>query len=275
MYTENDPLITTRTLVADLQRLGLRAGMTVMVHSSVKKITGTGYIVGGLQAILEALMQAVTPEGTLVMPTHNADSTDPGGWSNPPVPESWWETIRNEYPAFDPVRTPSWQMGALPELFRTWPDVIRSRHPNGSCAAWGKHAHYITAGDPLTDDMGDDGPIGRIYEKEGYVLLLGVGHFNNTSLHLGEFRGDWQGKQPEKGSSVMMVDGERKRVEIAQFTIDNSDFDQAGAAFEAAHPELIRIGTVGAAESRFMPQRPLVDFATRWFEANRPASLQD
>lgn len=191
-YTENDPLITRKTLVRDLEQLGVRPGMAVMVHSSLKKIAGTGYIVGGAQAVIEALLQVITPEGTLMMPSHTADNTDPAGWSNPPVPAAWWETIRNEMPAFDPRLTPTYKMGAIAELFRTWPEVSRSGHSIGSCAAWGKHATYVTAGDPQNDDLNDDGPIGRLYALDGFVLLLGVGYDKNTSLHLAEHHASGQ-----------------------------------------------------------------------------------
>ncbi len=273
-YTENDPLITTKTLVRDLERLGLRAGMTVIVHSSMKQIAGTGFIVGGAQAVIEALMQVITPEGTLVMPSHTASNTDPAGWSRPPVPESWWETIRNEWPAFDPRRSPTYFMGAIGELFRTWPDVIRSGHPIGSCAAWGKHAAYITAGDPLITDLGDDGPIGRIYALDGYVLLLGVGYNKNTSLHLAEQHAQYPDKEADIAGSVLLLDGQRTRVTIHSEAVNTDDFHLAGKAFENALPGAYTIGKIGEAETRFIQQRAMVDFAKTWFESNRPGSLQ-
>ncbi len=274
-YTENDPLITPRTLAADLERIGLRAGQTVIVHSSLKKIAGTGFVVGGAQAVIEALQSVLTPRGTLALPTHNTSNTDPAGWSRPPVPESWWETIRAQWPAYDPRKTQTSGMGAIPELFRSYPDVLRSGHPTASFAAWGANAAYITSGDPLASDAGPDSTIGRVYELDGYVLLLGVGHFNNTTLHYAEHVAEWPDKQGEDEIAPMIIDGKRERVTIHHRSIDNTDFPALGSAYEAAHPDAVTIGIIGAAESRFMRSRPLVDFGVSWMAVNRPGSLTE
>jgi aminoglycoside 3-N-acetyltransferase len=271
-YTEDSPLITVATLLRDLQALGVEPGMTVMVHSSIKAVAGGGYIVGGLPSVIHALMEAVTPDGTLVMPTHTTHNTDPAGWSHPPVPASWVETIRVEMPAFDPLRTPS-QTGRLTELFRTYPGVLRSRHPIGSCAAWGRHAAQIISGDPCLTDLGPEGPIGQVYALDGWVLTLGTRHHNNTSLHLAEHFATWEGKTPDITPSAMMLDGKRVLYTIRTESINSDDFDELGAAFEVAHPEGWRAGPVGAAYTRLLQQRPMVDFAVGWMSANRPASL--
>lgn len=274
VYSESDPLITVRTLAADLESIGLRPGMTVIVHSSLKAIAGTGYIVGGAQAVIEALLTVLTPDGTLAMPTMTTNNTDPAFWSNPPVPESWWETIRAEVPAFDPRKTQTRNMGAIPELFRTYPYVVRSGHPIASFATWGRYAAQLISGDRFADDLGEDSPIGQVYQLGGRVLLLGVGHYNNTSLHLAEHRAHYPDKTPDVQTAALLVDGERRRVTISDTSVQSDDFPAAGAAFEAAYPELCRIAKVGAAESRWLDQRELVDFARGWFETNRPASLK-
>jgi aminoglycoside 3-N-acetyltransferase len=80
-------------------------------------------------ALIQALMDVVTPEGTLVMPAFTGDNSDPADWSHPPVPEAWWPVIRAQTPAFDPAITPTHMMGRIAEAFRTWPRTIRSEHP--------------------------------------------------------------------------------------------------------------------------------------------------
>ena len=90
---------TTRSLTAEFRSLGLAEGMTVIVHSSLSRL---GWIAGGARAVVDALLGAIGNAGTLVMPTHSGDLSDPALWSNPPVPESWWVTIRSESPRTTP-----------------------------------------------------------------------------------------------------------------------------------------------------------------------------
>src|SRR5258706_11074241 len=86
------------TLAADLTKLGVRAGSVLLVHSSVSAL---GWVAGGPVAVVQALRDALGPEGTLVVPTHTPDNSDPATWRNPPVPESWWQVIRDNMPGFD------------------------------------------------------------------------------------------------------------------------------------------------------------------------------
>ncbi|MGQ3683429.1 MAG: aminoglycoside N(3)-acetyltransferase, partial [Candidatus Loosdrechtia sp.] len=177
------------------------------------------------------------------------------------------DIIRAHWPAYDPARTPTRAMGAIPELFRTWPGVIRSAHPSGSFAACGPNARALIDGHTLETIFGDDSPIGHLYALDGHVLLLGVGHFNNTSLHLAEFRARWPGKAWIEDSAAVMVDSQRQRVTYRTLDLNADDFGQIGDSFEAEnHFTPCR---VGRAEARFFRQRPLVDYAVRWIEANR------
>ena len=77
---------TRRSLAADLRQLGLEPGAVVIVHSSLSSL---GWVCGGSVAVALALMDVLTESGTLVIPTHSAEYSDPGKWENPPVPESW------------------------------------------------------------------------------------------------------------------------------------------------------------------------------------------
>jgi aminoglycoside 3-N-acetyltransferase len=255
---------TVATLVADLAALGVRPGMALLVHSSLSAL---GWVNGGAQGVILALEDALGPGGTLIMPTHSTGLTDPAGWQNPPVPAAWWEPIRDTMPAYDPDLTPTRGMGIIPETFRKQRGVLRSAHPHHSFAAWGARAHTITHDHSLACGMGDTSPLARIYALSGWVLLLGVGHGNNTSLHLAEYRATHAARRISAGAPVL-VNGTRQWVEFPDLPWDNGDFPALGDAF-ARDTGLVRAGRVAAAAALLMPQRALIDYGTPWLRQHR------
>lgn len=254
----------TRTSIRlDLARLGVEAGDVVIVHSS---LSAMGFVVGGAQAVVEALLDAVAPSGTIVVPTQTGIS-DPATWENPPVPQAWWQTIRDEMPAYDPALTPTRGMGAIVECFRHHPDTIRSAHPRLSFAANGLDAGRIVGDHPLTPGLGDESPLGRLNELDAKVLLIGVTDANNTSLHLAEYRAVWPSKRFAPERVPMLVDGAPGWAEYEDLALDEDDFERIGAAFERTGTA--SRGTVGAAAARLCSQRAIVDLATRWMGIHR------
>jgi len=257
--------VTVDVLRTDLQSLGVQPGMVLLVHSSLSAL---GWVCGGPVAVILALEEALTPGGTLVMPAMTGDLTDPKDWEHPPIPESWKEIVRATTPAYDPALTPSRGMGAIAEAFRKQSGVVRSLHPHCSFAAWGRHAKRVTAEHSLDFGLGEDSPLARIYELDGWILLLGVGHANNTSLHLAEYRADFPGKEEAINGAPVWVDGVRCWVTVRDYDLDDEDFPTIGDAFER-ETEAAQISPVGQGTARLMPQRALVDFAVEWMEDNR------
>jgi len=261
---------TVDSLAEDFERLGVSKGMTVLVHSSLKSI---GWVCGGAGAVILSLQQVLTEEGTLVMPTQSTWLSEPSRWRNPPVPEDWWETIRQTMPPFHPEMTPASGVGIIPETFRKFPGVIRSDHAAASFAAWGAKARELMIPHPLAPGLGDDSPLGRLYEAGGFVLLIGVTHQVNTSLHLAEYRASFHGKRDLRYGVPILVDGHRKWHEYDDLDLHDEDFAAIGEAYELNSGE-VRIGHVGQATSRFLPQRSIVDFAVTWMSANRRFAKQ-
>ena len=213
---------TVDSLLADLRRLGDLTGETVLVHSSLSAL---GWVAGAEQAVVEALRRWVGPEGTLVVPAHSGTFTDPARWGNPPVPRDWWQVLYDHMPAFDPATSPTRGMGAIAECVRHLPGARRSSHPHVSFAAVGPNAEAITRSHPLADGLGDQSPLAVLYDLDAWVLLLGVGHANNTSLHLAEYRCGGLGVERVEQGSPVLVDGERRWVTYSELDGSTDDFE--------------------------------------------------
>jgi aminoglycoside 3-N-acetyltransferase len=259
--------ITKDSLIQDFQKLGLRVGDVVIVHSSMSKI---GWIVGGEMAVISALMEVLTSKGTLIMPAHSGGNTEPSQWHFPPVPEDWWPIIRAEMPPFRSRITPTRAVGKIPELFRTYPDVFRSPHPQNSFVAWGFHAQNITKTHALTPAFGRNTPLGKIYALNGKILLLGVDHGNNTSLHLAEIMAELKNHPQETQGAAILQDNAQKWVEFQDIEYDEDDFIQIGAEFEKKTNYQSQL--VGQAPSKLLPARNLIDFAITWLKIHRKYS---
>jgi aminoglycoside N3'-acetyltransferase len=153
--------LTQDELADQLRELGVAPGGVLVVHTSFRAV---GPVAGGPAGLIGALRAALGPEGTLVMPSWTGSDEDP----------------------FDPRTTPaSPDLGIVADTFWRMPGGVRSEHPF-AFAAIGPEAEAVTAGPlPLPPHV-HDSPIGRVYDRGGQVLLLGVGHDANTTLHLAE-----------------------------------------------------------------------------------------
>ncbi|MCA0984926.1 AAC(3) family N-acetyltransferase [Halobacillus yeomjeoni] len=248
---------TINSLTRDLQKLGIRRGDNLLVHVSMKAL---GWTVGGPQAVLQSLMDAVTTEGTLIIQTHSLTLSDPSEWENPPVPKEWHDTIRQTMPAFDRDKTPSTYLGVLPELFRKFPEVYRSYHPTFSISAWGKHAGEITKDHQLEYSLGENSPLQKAYDLDAKILLIGVGYDTNTSFHLSEYKADVR-KEYVRGAPIQK-DGREIWMTYKDIEFNEDSFETIGRDFEADHSVIF--GKVGLAESRLFSMKESVDFAARW-----------
>jgi aminoglycoside 3-N-acetyltransferase len=220
--------------------------------------------------VVEALLAAVGPCGTLVVPTQSCGLTDPANWSNPPVPTSWHPTIRESMPAFDVRKTPSEHMGVVAELIRTWPGATRSDHPTASFAALGPSAASLLNRQPLDDPFGPDSPLSELYAAGARVLLLGVTHSANTSLHFAERKAFGDGHYRTSNASPIVVDGERRWVEYRAPYMYSEDFEELGADFERSGSDgCVRRMLIGRGVIRLFELRAVVDFGVQWLKEHR------
>ena len=256
--------ITKKRIIHDLQNIGLQSGDAVIVHSSMSKI---GWVVGDSVTVIESIMDAVTDKGTVVMPAFTTGNTEPRGWNYPSVPTEWWSIIREEMPPFMVDISPVRGLGRIPEVFRKFPRVFRSNHPILSFCAWGKHAKELVKDHSLDQSFGLNSPIGKLYELDGKILLIGVGYDNNSSLHHAEVRANIPNIPRKDNSAAILVNGKRVWKTWNEIDYSDHDFVEIGAAYEESinyKPQLI-----GQAESRLLSMRDLVDFSARWMRDNR------
>ncbi|WP_068169931.1 aminoglycoside N(3)-acetyltransferase [Neokomagataea thailandica] len=242
--------VTTERLVEDLRALGVRPGMTIMVHTGLSRI---GWVCGGAHSVISALITAIGPEGTLMMPAQSPSLSDPQHWENPPVPQSWWPTIRASQPPYDPALTPTYQCGIVAETFRHWPETQRSTHPLLSLCARGANAQELLKDQPLDDPLGNQSPLAALENKGGFILMIGSGWETCTALHLAERRAEPNGPTIQEGAP-MLINGQRQWVPITLPLMDSARFVTIGAQLDGT--PFMTHGHIGHAFSRFFPLRP-------------------
>jgi aminoglycoside 3-N-acetyltransferase len=226
-----------------------------------------GWIIGEAITVIRALIEILTEEGTLVMPTMSSGNTDPANWNYPAVPKDWHPIIRKEMPPFDPVLSQTRGMGRIPEQFRIFPDVFRSNHPQASFSAWGKLAKEITKDHKVEETFSKGSPLEKVYQLNGKILLIGVHHSSNTSLHYAESISHLPNFPIEQQGAAMYDNGKRIWKSWKEIKYNSDDFEEIGLAYEKS----INYKTehIGLAESRLISSKDIIDFAVRWLQENR------
>lgn len=257
-------ILTKEDLMAGFRNCGVKAGQHLFVHTSLSRL---GYVVGGAETLIRALLEIVGEEGTLMMPSQTWKNLDPSTGVHWEAKAEWWPVIREHWPAYDKEITPAIGMGAVAEMFRKWPGAKRSDHPARSVAAVGRYADDLTRDHDLSNIFGQGSPIDRLYRLNGRILLIGVGYDKNTSLHLAESIAAFPGKKNVYESSAILENGRRKWVTYETLEVDDSDFVRLGEEYDRAMN--ITVHRIGGAEVRLLEQRSLVDWAAAWMEKNR------
>jgi len=162
-------VMTRERLVVGLTQVGVRRGDILLVHSSLSSL---GHVEGGPDAVIDALLEAVGSEGTILMPAY-------------PVTGDWMTYINSDA-VFDPRTSPS-TMGRITDVFWRRPGVLRSLHPTHPLAVYGPHAEYLVREHEKSQSpCGHTSPFRKLIELNGCILHLGSPFCNTTSLHVVE-----------------------------------------------------------------------------------------
>lgn len=266
--SEKDVVQTTKSpntkysLVNDLKALGIKNGDIIIAHASLSKL---GWTVGREVTIIDALLEAIGQEGTLIMPSQTGENSDPIYWQNPPVPQEWVSIIKENMPPYDPKRSPTRSMGKVVDALLAHPLCMRSNHPQVSFCGIGKEASTILNDHQLSPGLGSGSPLQKLYDHQAKILLLGVGYDNCTSLHLSESK--QQNIKWHTQGSRMIIDGNSQWITFEEICYDDEDFAMLGEDFEKIHS--VSISKVGNATCRLIDMQALCDFAFDWFKTHR------
>lgn len=221
--------VTPSALATQLLDLGVEPGSVLVVHSSFRAIRP---VEGGPQGVIDALVDAAGPQGTIVMPSWPGDDDNP----------------------FDPNAPSAADLGVIADTFWRQPGAVRSDHPF-TFAARGPEARRITSDSLPIPPHRLESAIGRAWELDAQILLLGVGHDSNTTIHLAEVLGGAPYRAPKHVTHP--VDGRPVRIEYGEndhccqrFTLADSWLRERG---------LQREGAVGHGHARLMRSRDVID----------------
>jgi len=230
-------------VIAQIVDLGVRPGGVLLVHTSFSRV---GPVEGGPHGLIDALLMAVGPAGTLVMPSMSDDDDRP----------------------FDRETTACAGMGVVADSFWKRPGVLRSNSPH-AFAAIGPHAADITADHPLEVPHGLNSPVGRVYELDGQVLLLGVGHDADTTIHLAETMAGVRYRRPKY--AVVWNGAQAARVDYTEIDHCCQNFNLVDEWLDAGHRQ--RRGVVGHAEARLAQSRNIVEVVLERLRQNETVFL--
>ena len=120
-------IVLKQDILDALKKVGVKKDQTIMVHTSLSSL---GFVCGGAQIVIEALLETVGADGTIMMPTQSWKNLDPTAGVHWEEPEEWWQIIRDNWPAYNKDITPTNTMGPLQRCFVSGlePYVATIRH---------------------------------------------------------------------------------------------------------------------------------------------------
>jgi aminoglycoside 3-N-acetyltransferase len=252
--------VTGRRLESDLQRMGLGTGDAVLVHASIRSV---GRVLGGPDAIIDALRAVIGPDGTLLAYTDWQLEED--ALSIP--------ALREDIPPFDPARSRSCRdYGTWAELVRTVPGAKRSGNPGASMAAIGGRADWFTADHALDYGYGPDSPLGKLVAAKGKVLMLGAPLDTMTLLHHAEQIADFPNKRVISYEVPILRNGRKVWQRFEEFDTSNAPEGLPEDYMASLVEDFLATGrgargTVGRARSVLVRADEIVPFAAAWLES--------
>jgi len=260
-------------LLADLRNLGVKPADLVMVHASLRKLglARTVFGEGGADLLLDALDEALGPDGTLLMTLGSHYEMD---WVNQrPIAER--AALLEGSAPLDQGTTPAMtDVGWLAEVFRTRPGTIVSANPSGRFGARGAKAEALLADQPWNDYYGPGSPLQKLCDLGGRILRLGADADTVTVLHFAEYLARLPVKRRTRWDYLLPGETGPKHVWIDCLDDSQGIADWDGEDYFAVILKTYldlgqhRAGVVGRARSQLIEASDIVAFGARWMEQN-------
>ncbi len=253
--------VTKEDIESGLRELGLNKGDVVLVHSSLSSF---GCVMGGADAVIDALLEVVGDEGTIMVPTLTR------------VTKSGKSPSMDDPPIFDPENTPCWT-GRIPETLRRRKGAIRSLHPTHSITAIGAKAEeLLKEHEKAITPCGKGSPYGRLAELDnGYILFLGVTLGCGTLFHHVEEMADVPyHMQKEPVEAEIIERGKRRKVKIKIHAYGTPrNFSRMEPILKKAG--VMRMGTIGNSTIRLLKAKEAVNSTLEALKEKDPEILLD
>ena len=241
--------ITKQYLKDVFLQAGLKKNDIVLVHSSLGRI---GNVEKGPDDVIDALLEIIGKDGLLVMP----------GFSEP----SYDKNLKMH--VFDLQNTPTYT-GIIPETFRKRKNVVRSISPTHSLCALGKRAkEFIKDHENCDNPFAMNGPFGKLYEWNAKMLLIGVDHLANSSLHIVEDMPDFPVKVFTDKFKALIIGSRSKNIIEARKHTKHSRKIRDPNIMEnyCLQYKVMKILKIGNTELRVIKINPFVDMMKKLYK---------
>ena len=236
-------VLTKEDIKDALRRLGVKKGMLIYVQESLKPFR---FIAGGAQTVIDALMETVGYEGTIVMTSPTRQICDPVNLKKGVIPRDMIGDVRKSIPPFNKKLTAPTQVGEIPVQFMRNDGVLRSNHPMVSFLAWGKYAKIIVDKHPLHFGLNQESPLGKLKEYNGYVVTLGINYDKCDIFHLAQYS---TMKCPIRlYSCPIEKNGSTHWIQLLDLELNNKHYKEIGTLMEER--EVVKSTFLGSSTAR-------------------------
>lgn len=250
--------VTKSEWVELLKKLEINHADVLVVYANLEAFD---YVIGGAQAVIEAIYEVVGYHTTIIMPAHNVSSRYPSLYDETLAPK-WKPLVYKHLPAYDVELSPV-LAGEVSQTFARMQNVCRSGHPIASFLASGRKSEWFMKDHQLESMFGEKSPLQKMYAQDAKILCLGVDYDRLSALHLASYYATTEATTTYE--AVIMKDGKREVVAFEDLALDSNWFKDLGTIYEKTVN--VPKQSIGEGVCKLINYRSLIDFATDYLKA--------